>query len=287
MAKKTFGETLQGKPAEILSFALNQKVYLKLVGEYVDTVEEWQEIWPVVEANDGNLIRRRFVSDGSNIQPLIAAKKFANFPKNEERNWNARTHRAVLVIVGTPQKVTKDGKKRTKIVWDKSSVKIWTFGVKAMRKLQSIRDNEELREEAEEKGYENFDSNLQVYGICVEKVPIGGDTRTNVDYEINATKRIDIDVDELADYKDIEKKLEQYASPSSEVEIQSFIDTFITGSISESGNEADSEDDEDEIPKKKKKSKKPVDEDDDDEDEKPSKKKKKKVADDDDDDEDD
>jgi hypothetical protein len=278
MARKTFGETLQGKPAEIISFALNQKVYLKLVGDYVDNVEEWQEIWPVVETDDGNIIRRRFVGDGSNTQPLIAAKKLANVPKKEERNWNLRTHRAVLVIVGTPHRKTVDGKKKLKIIWDKS-VKIWQFGVKAMRKLQGIRDNEELREEAEERGYNNFDSNLEVYAITVEKVPTGGDTRTNVEYDINASKRVQVDKEDLEDYEEVEKKLQQYSSPSSAGEVQAFIDQFITGTDSDSGDEADSTDDEDE-PKKKKKR-------DDDEDDDELKKKKRKSDDDDDDEDDD
>ena len=259
-------------PKEVLKFAENQKYYMKIVSEFM---EVWSECWPCFES-DGKRHLRRFVVDGEGANVIAKNKKFVDIPKDKETSWNVKGQNAVLVVLGTPQKVKKDGKTITKVIWD-TQVKIWAFGVKAHRRLKSIDDDEALTERREEKSLESDLPNSQVFSLTLEKVKTGSGT----EYDINAYKLVgEPDVSTLDDFEEVSKKLADYATVTPTVVIENFFSSEHSERAGGAEAEAVEESDEEEKPAKKSSKKaaaaEEVEEEEEEAEEKPAKKSSKK-----------
>jgi hypothetical protein len=244
-----------GAPRQLLKLAPNTKVYLRPVGNFV---EEWSEIWPTADLPDGKWVRR-FVADdsGKNIKSVIEAGKQLDHPDEYKNNWTPRYNNAVIVLVGTPQKVKVKGstKKKTKIIWSKEA-HIFPYGVKIKSKFMSWNQDEELVEAAEDKGIDMEEQSvLNCYYFTIEKISTGGDRR-RVDYDLNLKTCLGpVDVETIDNFEETEKALTEWTSPTPAHEVETQIERNF-GSMIEAEAEEEEEEEEEIIPKKKKKDKK-------------------------------
>ena len=271
-----------------IKLAQDQPVIIKIVK---DEIFKWNEVWPTFFGNDGNRITRRFVynEDGSNMAAIAKFRKENDIKKllnNDERqinNWNSKIQFAVPVIVGTEQKVKDEetGKLKRKIVWD-FSAKVYKFGIKVFRKLQAINHNPTTIERAEavnkfkmadpddpsSEGYNCTD----VFALRITKLQKG----KQIDYDVQADKLVGIiSAKKIENLDEAMKELNLYVKPSTEEEIEGFLNS-ITGNSDSKEVEAEEDSDTEKEESDEKPLKKSVKKEEDDEtDEEPAKKLKK------------
>lgn len=278
MGRKRFKDvkTPGSSPKQLVKFATDTDYYIRFIS---DDVWDWKECWPTISKANGGQDKRRFVADADdrkneNLTAVMKAKESLNLSDEDVRQWNVKTQYAMIGLMGTPvkKKVKKNGKVKIKttIDWNKEA-KIIPVGWKLKQRFDTINENEELIEKAEEAGNDMDEiSVLSLYSFKMKKIKTGGG-RSMVDYSIDAYKLEGMcDEKEVLGYNEAINDLENWTSPSTKQEVNQWVSNIV-GNVEEADYEEEEDEEDEETAKKKgkkKKLKKPVEEElDDDEDE--------------------